>query len=411
MRRTTYKRLLALTAAMLLLGIVVAPPAFAHGERSQEAFLRMRTIAWLDVEFSSDTVMQGEEVTVTGRAKIMDQWPDTLAAGEPRIGEIGIVVPGPQVLLTERSVNGLSAPGRIEVARGNYYDFEMTLVGRNVGRWHVHPRFSVKGAGTVLGPGQWIEVTENPDGFANTITLYNGDTVNLENYGLTQVWGWQVITFLVGMGWMLYWTVPSFHRTVANLAVTSQIPLNDDGVAVGLNSKRDHRVVNWFLIGSLALLAVAWIWQATAYPVKMPQQVVQFAPPPPAEEPVEPAEIATGVATFDPAADRLTVEVDVTNTGENPIEVAGFVTSTLAFENPALADGPVDRELEVTPADPIAPGATQTVEVSAVEEVFEEEHLIPIGEAQLTVAGMLQFQDDRGERSAAEIDATIRPDF
>ena len=53
-------------AAALLFGLVstlvfTASPASAHGEKSQEAFLRMRSIGFTDVSFSGDgTVKNGE---------------------------------------------------------------------------------------------------------------------------------------------------------------------------------------------------------------------------------------------------------------------------------------------------------------------------------------------------------------
>ena len=79
-------------------------------------------------------------------------------------------------------------------------------MGRRPGRWHVHPSFAVKGAGTVLGPGQWINVERKSGGFTSPVTLYNGKTINMENYGLNMVWIFQILGFLLGMVWMLYWT-------------------------------------------------------------------------------------------------------------------------------------------------------------------------------------------------------------
>jgi len=411
MTRKTLRRLCALVFMALTLGLLTTPPALAHGERSQEAFLRMQTIGWLDTNFSSTSVQQGQTFTITGTAKLMDQWPNSLAAGDPKIGYIGVIAPGPVVIVKERTVNGVSAPGRIEISKGSYYQYSLTLVGRRVGRWHIHPSFAVKGAGTVLGPGQWINVTENPQGFRNEATLYNGDRVNLENYGLPLVWGWQVVTVLIGLAWMLWWTVPKFHRTVTNLAVTSQIPLNDDGVAVGLNSKRDHRVVNWFVLVTLALMAAMWIYQAAAYPVKIPQQVVQFAPPTPTDAPADTVSARTGKAVFDPAADKLTIQLQATNNGERAVQVSEFSTSTLDFKNQAVTGGQVDRTLDVQPAEPIAPGETKQITISMVEGVFQSEKLIPVGEAQLTAAGILVFQDDQGQKSTAEINAPIQPNF
>jgi methane/ammonia monooxygenase subunit B len=409
------KRRFALT---LLLGFILvvgaAPSASAHGEASQEAFLRMQTVGWLDVEFSDTTVQQGDPVTITGTAKLMDQWPDNLAAGDPSIGYINVIAPGPVVVLKERTVNGVSNPSRIEIEKGDYYDFEMTFVGRIPGRWHIHPAFAVKGAGTVLGPGEFVTVEENPAGFTNDVTLYNGKTVNLENYGLVFVWGWQVLTLLIGVAWMLYWTVPSHHRTVANLAVTSQIPLNDDGVNVGLNSQKDHRVVNLFALGTALLLVAAFAYQAFAYPVKIPQQVVQFAPPQPTDPPADFASARPVSANFNQARDALSMELEVTNSGTSPMQLTEFGTSTLSFVDEAAGGEAGAGEvgtLTVEPSGEVAPGETTTMTVTAQSPTFVQEHLIPIGEAELTVAGILKFESDDGDRSFVEVRQGITPQF
>jgi methane/ammonia monooxygenase subunit B len=282
-------------AALLLLGmattVAFASPASAHGEKSQEAFLRMRTIGWTDVVFSGGqraangdiVIAQGEKFTIKGVAKLMNTWPDTLAKGLPRIGYLNIATQGPCVALLERKVNGISTPDRIEITKGNYYQFEDTLMGRRVGRWHVHPTFAVKGAGTLLGPGQWFRVT--PHAYSTPATLYNGKTINLENYHLVSVWTLQVIGFLLGLVWIFWWTwwgktaKGNPRRTVTNPAVTLAIPLNDDGLAVGLNTKKDHRVVNIIALATALFLLIGWIWQASAFPVKIPQQVVEYEPP------------------------------------------------------------------------------------------------------------------------------------
>jgi methane/ammonia monooxygenase subunit B len=314
-------------------------------------------------------------------------------------------------VIKERTVNGVSTPGRIEVLRGRYYDFEITFAGRREGDWHIHPAFAVKGAGTLIGPGQTIDVQENPDGFTNPVTLYNGDTINLESYQTSFIWIWQILTFLIGLGWMLYWTVPKFHRTVTNLAVTSQIPLNDDGVEVGLNSKRDHRVVNLFALGTALLLAVGFLYQANAFPVKIPQQVYEFEPP----EVQASADVATAnaiQATFDQDANTLSVEVEVTNEGTTPLTLTEFVTSNLTFVNPEAGTlGEGDSELVISPSGEIAPGSSATLTLTGTDQRFDEENLVPIGEAQLQVAGLLILEDSGGTRSIAELDAPIAPEF
>ena len=176
------RRILLILVAATLVTVVPATAASAHGEKSQEGFLRMRTVGWTDVHFSGDTVQQGQTVTVTGTVKIMDAWPSSLAKGQPNTCFMSMIAPGPVIVLKERTINGESMPTRIDCAKGRAYDFSMTFAGRRVGRWHIHPAFAVKGAGTLIGPGAWINVKENPAGFTNEATLLGGKTVNLENY-------------------------------------------------------------------------------------------------------------------------------------------------------------------------------------------------------------------------------------
>jgi methane/ammonia monooxygenase subunit B len=405
MRRRVHRILFAVLAAGAVL-VASAPAASAHGEAAQEAFLRMRTVSWIDVTYSATTVKQGETFTITGTAKILDAWPTNLAKGNPNTGYIGLIAPGPVVLLKERTINGVSAPSRIDVQKGKIYEFSMTVAGRRVGRWHVHPSFSVKGAGTLLGPGQWITVEENPDGFDNPVTLVGGGTINLENYQLPFTWIWLVLTFLIGLAWMIYWTVPK--RTVTNLAVTSQIPLNTDGMDYGLITKKDHRNMNWFALGTALLLVAGWIYQSAAFPDKMPQQIFQFAPPDPAiaSAPVF-AEVALGEAEYDKASETLTVTTQVTNTGDTPMNLTQFTTTTLRFAT-GTTGGP--GVMTVSPSPTIAPGAPTQVTMTMKDPAWESERLVPIGESSLLITGVLVFEAG-GEKNYTELAANLKPRF
>jgi methane/ammonia monooxygenase subunit B len=412
MLRRRYRRyvLSALLASALV--VTLAPAAQAHGERAQEAFLRMRTVSWVDVNFSSDHVRQGETFTITGTAKILDAWPTNLAKGNPNTAFMGIIAPGPVVMLKERTINGVSIPTRIDAKKGDIYEFSMTVAGRRVGRWHIHPSLAVKGAGTLLGPGQWITVEKNPAGYKNDVTLVKaggqtGGTVNLENYQLTFTWIWLVITFLIGLGWMIYWTVPK--RTVTNLAVTSQIPLNTDGMDYGLITKRDHRNMNWFALGTALLLAVGWIWQAAAFPTKMPQQIFQFAPPAPAV--AANSSIGTaglGEARYDPGSKTLTMDVDITNTGTTPMDLQEFTTSTLKFA-PGLAPGENTGGLTASPSGSVAPGQTTKLSIAMQGSAWQDEKLIPVNESSQMITGILLFQTGDGKKVLTEVESNLQP--
>src|SRR5262245_31990560 len=88
MRRTPiHTVVLALVLGLVwLLGMVEV--ASAHGERAQEGFLRMKTVAWQDVRFSSNEVKQGEQLVITGKVKVLEVWPATLE--NPELGYINV---------------------------------------------------------------------------------------------------------------------------------------------------------------------------------------------------------------------------------------------------------------------------------------------------------------------------------
>src|ERR671936_915000 len=109
-------------ALLLAVGAVLgtAMVASAHGEDSQEGFLRMETVAFSNVQFSTDTINQGDTVTITGQATILDTWPKTL--GEPSTGYINVTTQGPVLLMQDRLINGLEAPDSIFVKKGDTYE-------------------------------------------------------------------------------------------------------------------------------------------------------------------------------------------------------------------------------------------------------------------------------------------------
>src|ERR687883_1718051 len=393
-----------LISVVLALGgmLGTAAVASAHGENSQEGFLRMETVAFSNVQFSKDTVKQGEEVVITGRATLLDTWPKTL--GEPETGFINVTAPGPVVLMKERLVNGMSAPDAIFVKKGDTYEFRETLVGRQPGRWHVHPTFAVEGAGTLIGPGQWITV-QDTGGFANNITLLNGQTANLETYGLGQLTIFQWLGFALGMVWMLYWTVPKIgganHRTVSKLPVTLRVPLNTDGQDIGLITKQDHRVSNYLLAATLLLLLVGWVYQSVSFPIKIPQQVFRFTPPELAQPP-QVTQVVAKTASFDPQTSTLTMDVEVTNTGSSPVTLKGFTTSSLTFVDQASAGTGAEHVMSISPQPTIAPGETKMLSLTLRDPVWRDTRMIEVNRPRIEVAGQLLF-DAGGVQNAATI--------
>ena len=378
----------------LLLTFGTADVAVAHGERAQEGFLRMKTVAWQDVRFSSSEVKQGEQLIITGKVKILEVWPTTLE--NPELAYLNVSASGPHFVMKERTVNGHPAPASFSVEKGGLYEFRMVLEGRTPGYWHVHPTMFVLHTGGLLGPGQWVTVGAVPAGYQNKVTLLDGQTIDLDRYATGWVFWFSFAGFVLGVWWMLWWTLK--HRTVTNLAVTSQIPLNDPGEDIGLITKADHRTSTLIVVVSVILLGLGWLYMNWAWPTRIPQQVLRITPP----QLIEPAKFAQGNglgASYDPKTDTLVIESQVTNTGSQPMKLVGFTTSNLTFSE--------GKGLVAQPAT-VDPGSTVKLKVTIQDKVWSEERLIPLDKPQMGVAGLLVFESG-GKQNAVTTEAHVKP--
>lgn len=378
----------------LMLTLGTAEVAVAHGERAQEGFLRMKTVAWQDVRFSSSEVKQGEPLVITGRVKVLEVWPTTLA--NPELGYINVSASGPHFVMKERTINGQQAPASFSVEKGGVYEFRMVLEGRTPGYWHVHPTLFVLHTGGLLGPGQWVTVGAVPGGYQNKVTLLDGKTINLDTYATGWVFWFSFAGFVLGVWWMLWWTLK--HRTVTNLAVTSQIPLNDAGEDIGLITKADHRTSNLIAGLTVVLLVAGWLYMDWSWPTRIPQQVLRFTPPRLAE-PVQFVRADNARATYDPRSDTVVLNAEVSNTGSEPMKLVGFTTSNLTFSR--------DSGLLVEPAA-VEPKQTVTLKMSIQNKVWSEERLIPLDKPQMGIAGLLIFESDRTQ-DAVTTEAPVTP--
>jgi methane/ammonia monooxygenase subunit B len=405
-----YKRLIRGLIFALLLSMLAVPRVFAHGEAGDEPFLKDLTTAFYDVKVSPTEIQVGQPVTVTGKVRILETWPYTL--DPPGKAYIAPVVPGPVFALKDRTVNGQDAPGSFFVEKGGIYDFKMTLLGREPGHWHVHPGIAVEGTGTLIGPGEWVNVQPSAAGFVFPVTLLSGETINLNTYEGGFVWWWSFAGFLIGVAWMLYWTLSK--RTVTNLAVTLQIPINDDAPDIGLITPKDHVWMNALAGLTIAMLVVGWTFMATKYPVRLPQQTDWFSP-----KVISPgenmAEVEPEGATYDDGTDTLIMKVSVKNIGTSPITTKRYIMAMTTFVNGTADDlaaaGPKDYvgQLEVEPNTPIAPGETKELSLKMTNPILTDERLIPLRDPQQFIAGMLQFSAADGKQELVTIRESVIP--
>ncbi|MGH7962185.1 MAG: methane monooxygenase/ammonia monooxygenase subunit B, partial [Candidatus Binatia bacterium] len=196
-------RFLALTALLLLFGLISVPLVAAHGERNQEPFLRMRTAHWYDVTWSADKVAVNDEIEMRGRLYIFSDWPKHLF--ELQAVYLNLGTAGPVFVKVATYLNDVPMMQSTEVEYGKTYDFRIVVKARTPGRHHMHPMLSVEDAGPLLGPGKWIEVTGNGDDFVYPLKTLDGISIpNLETWQLGNVFRvhafWLVLAF-VWLGW------------------------------------------------------------------------------------------------------------------------------------------------------------------------------------------------------------------
>jgi len=391
------KRLPTWIVALALFALIIPAKVFAHGEAGDEPFLKDLTTAFYDVKISPKAIHVGEPVTITGTVRVLDTWPYTL--DPPQTAYITPVVPGPVFALQDRTVNGQSAPGSFFVDRNGVYQFKMVILGREPGRWHVHPGIAIQGTGTLIGPGEWVDVQPAASKFTFPVALLSGQTIDLDKYEGGFVWWWSLAGFLLGVAWMLYWTLG--HRTVTNLAVTTQIGVNEDAPDIGCITPRDQMWMNVLAGLAVALLIVGWSYAANRYPVRLPQQTDWFAP-----KPLPPgdklAEVQPVGASWNDGTDTLIMKVRAKNISPDPITVKEYIMAMTTFVNGGADEqaqaGPRDYvgQLEVDPNTPIAPGETKELTLKISNPVLSDERLIPTRDPQQFIAGLLRFKNASG---------------
>lgn len=136
--KNLFKRGVLGLAGMATLALTVAldiSPAAAHGERSQEPFLRMRTIQWYDMKWGPETTKVNDMATMTGKFHLAEDWPR--AVGKPGRAFFNVGSPSPVFVRLSTKLNGepTMISGPLEIGRD--YAFEVKLKARIPGRHHI----------------------------------------------------------------------------------------------------------------------------------------------------------------------------------------------------------------------------------------------------------------------------------
>jgi methane/ammonia monooxygenase subunit B len=372
---------------IMLWTLAYAPQAGAHGEKSQEPFLRMRTIMWYDVQWSTEQVGIGDEITITGKFHLFADWPVKVVP-PPTEAWVTVSVPGPQLIRKATYLNGVPVVNSVSLELGRDYEFTLVLQGRNPGRYHLHPMVNVQGGGPIVGPGHWVTVTGEAGSFSNPVTTLTGHTIDLETYGLERVVGWHLMTIALAVAWLGFWLVPR--------PFLGRLLLVQRGAEEELISNRDRRVGWAFLLVAVLLVVGGYYTTEATYPVTIPLQSARVSIPPLAQSP-RLVEATVERATYAVLTRTFTMDVRVVNHGPQPLRLGELTTANVRFLNPALFPT-AEHRLKVEPADVINPGETKTLRAIAADAVWETERLTMAYDPENRFAGLLMFFDTDGGR-------------
>jgi len=397
--------LVTVTAAMFY-----APTASAHGEKSQAAFMRMRTIHWFDLNWSKDTVPVNDTMTISGKFHVFAGWPETV--DKPEISFLNIGIPGPVFIRQGSWIGGQLVPRSVTLELGETYEFKVLLKARRPGDWHVHTMMNVKGGGPIIGPGKWVTVTGSMASFTNPVTTLLGDTINLETYNLSNTYFWHAFWYALGLAWLAYWArKPMF--VPRHLAVEA-------GKADTLVSATDRKVAMGFAAGTMAIVAFGMSSTNAAYPVTTPLQAGLLRGMKPIEMPARTVSVKVEDATYRVPGRAMQMTLTITNNGDSSVRLGEFNTAGVRFLDPKVHEDETgypddllaEEGLTVSDNSPLAPGQSRTVQVTASDAAWEVYRLADlIYDPDSRFAGLLFFFDEAGKRQMVMVDAPLIPSF
>jgi len=397
--------LITISAAMFY-----TPTASAHGEKSQAAFMRMRTIHWFDLNWSKEEVPVNDTMTISGKFFVFAGWPETV--DKPEISFLNVGIPGPVFIRAGSWIGGQLVPRSVSLELGETYEFKVLLKARRPGDWHVHSMMNVKGGGPIIGPGKWVTITGKMSDFVNPITTLTGETIDLETYNLSNTYFWHALWYGLGLLWVAYWArKPMF--VPRHIAVES-------GKADSLISAADRKVALGFGAGTIAIIAMTMASTNEKYPVTTPLQAGLLRGMKSIEMPASTVAVKVEDATYRVPGRAMQMTLTVTNNGDSAVRLGEFNTAGVRFLDPAVSqdesgypdDLLAEEGLTVSDNSPLAPGQSRTIQVTASDAAWEVYRLADlIYDPDSRFAGLLFFYDESGNRQMITVDAPLIPTF
>jgi methane/ammonia monooxygenase subunit B len=387
-----------------------AAPAFAHGERSQEPFLRMRTVNWYDTEWVGRSTAVNDIAYLKGKFHLSEDWPRAVV--KPHRTFINVGSPSSVFVRLSSKVGGVPmfVSGPMEIGRD--YEYEITLKARLPGHHHIHPMFSVKEAGPIAGPGGWMDITGRYADFKNPIKTLTGETFDSETEGGMTGIMWHIFWASVGFFWVAWFMVRPMYLIRARVLAAYGDELLLDPV--------DRKLAIGLLVFTVAVVTIGYLAAEAKHPITVPLQAGEAKVKP---LPIKPNPLVVEVthAEYDVPGRALRMTIHATNNGTEPVSIGEFTTAGIRFTNAvgakhmdpnypvelvALAGLTMDKE------DPIQPGQTVDIHLESKDVLWEVQRLVDIlHDPDQRFAGLLMSWTESGERLINPIWAPVLPVF
>ncbi len=401
--------------ATLALALVVdVSPVAAHGERSQEPFLRMRSIQWYDMEWGEESkgghaTKVNDVAIMKGKFHLAEDWPR--AVGKPHRAFFNIGSPSPVFVRLSVKLNDVPTfiAGPMEIGRD--YEFVARLKARIPGRHHIHAMVNIKDAGPIAGPGSWMSISGDWADFTNPIKLLTGETIDSETWNHANGVTWHVIWMTLGVIWIgIFVSRPMFLPRSRVLLAYGDEPMIDP-----MDTK-----LGWiFLILTFGLVYFGYTYTENKHPYTVPIQAGETKVAP---LPVKPNPIAIKVtnANYDVPGRALRITMMITNSGDEAVRIGEFTTAGVRFINKVglkYLDKYYPRELVATGLStanttPIEPGETREVKMEAKDALWEVQRLMALmGDPESRFGGLLMTWTDAGDRNINSIAGPVIPVF
>lgn len=394
--------------------LIFSTTVLAHGERAQQAGLRMRTLNWFDFNVSTVKLAVNEELILTGKFVPSVWWPEHMASPEGK-AYLNVSSPGPAFVRLDSRVNGVPTIRSQRFKLGETYEYKIVLKARIPGVYHMHPIINIQDTGPVLGPGRWIEVTGDRADFTNTVKTLTGKVIDLESVGLKEFFWLHTFWFIVAAAWIFYW----FRKLPVVMPRFKVIQEKGDEGGNELITLQDMIVSFLFIVVTLVSITVFYLYTQQKHPITTPLQTSTVDVPSIFDLP-DPLEIKMLDARYRIPGRSFKVELDITNNSDHTYRLGEFLTANIRFVNkevlpnvePQDEDDLIARSGLVVEGGSIGPRETKRITMYADDALWETYRLTSlIYDPDSRFAAMLFFYNENNERVYYEVGGPMLPVF